>query len=200
MGVRGRRCELNDGLEALGRDSRRVQKKAGAKGYTAADWAVDGRCRWWSEAELREFSDSLRRLRALVDGLVAAHLKHGAPPQLSLSERRYWAAEMLSGCDRGDDGISQQPANLLDERMIKEYKTMLRRSGMQQEHAVVFRIPNRQVKLAQQLLDFPLTDGAPIADAICQLFGEHPSGFVWMRMVEFEGLADGWAFAIGEAE
>ena len=77
---------------------------------------------------------------------------------------------------------------------------MLRRSGNSQEHAVVFRIPNGQVQLAQQLVDFPLIDGAPIADAICRLFGEHPSGFVWVRMVEFEGLAEGWSYTIGEAK
>ena len=46
--------ELNEGLKALAKDSRRVQKKTGAKGFTANEWAADAsRCVWWSEAELR---------------------------------------------------------------------------------------------------------------------------------------------------
>ena len=51
---------------------------------------------------------------------------------------------------------------------------------------------------AQQLVDFPLTDGMPIADLICTLFGEHPSGFVWLRMLEWEKLAGGWTYTLAE--
>ena len=93
----------------------------------------------------------------------------------------------------------QQPSNLLDQKMLKDYKKMLKRSGMTQEHAVIFRIPNGQVHNAEQLLDFPLVDAAPIAAKMCELLGEHPSAFVWLRMVEFEDLPDGWAYDIGEA-
>ena len=100
----------------------------------------------------------------------------------------------------GEDSIIQQPANLLDNKHVRKYKKEMRRRGCYQEHCVVFRLPGGQKQLAQQLVDFPLTDGRPIADAFCELFGEHPSGFVWLRMIEFEALSDGWAYLVREVQ
>ena len=63
-----------------------------------------------------------------------------------------------------------------------------------------FRLPGGKKQLAQQLLSFPLTDGRRIADSFCELFGEHPSGFAWLRMIEFEALGDGWASLVREVQ
>lgn len=193
----------NDGMKALERDARRLQKKSGAKGFMAADWVGAGRARWWSETELKEFSERLRKLRALVDALVADYLTkamYGAAQQLSLAERRHWVSELCMNVET--DPLMQQPASLVDDEHVKAYKKSQIDFGIPEEQcsAVVYRLPNGDGQRAQQVLDFPLTAGAPIVDAICELFGEHPSPFVWLKMVEFEGLAEGWECAIGEAK
>ena len=149
-----------------------------------------------NEAELRAWCTRLQQLRVLVEVLAEAHLKECAPPQLSLVQRRYWAASMLSR--PGEDSILQQPANLLDSKQVRKYKQEMRQRGCYLEHCVVFRLPGGQKQLAQQIIDFPLTVARRIADAFCELFGEHPSGFAWLRMIEFEALGDGWAYLVRE--
>lgn len=191
--------ELNQGGVALDRDQRRVQRKAGAQGYTASEWAAGARCRWMREQELRAWCARLQQLRERVRVLVEEHLRHGAPPELSLARRRHWAATLVAGC--GEEGLMMQPTNVLDKEQVEDYKRQLRRSGHGDRlHCVVFRLPGGQLASAEQLVDFPLTDAAPIADALCELFGEHASAFVWLRMVEFEAVEEGWAFVSGEAK
>ena len=139
----------------------------------------------------------LNLLRSKVEALVEAHLKHCAPVGW-LEGRRKWAAAICGNI--ASDPISLQPGNMLDAAGVKEYKKMLKRSGRDgPAHAVIFRLINNNYAEAEQLLDFPLDDGTPIADLACELFGEIPSAFMWLRMVEFEDHADGWKYLIAEA-
>ena len=191
--------ELNQGMAALSRDTRRIQRKPGARGYRAEEWAADAsRCRWLSEAELRAWCAKLAELRASVEALVASDLLQCAPPGLDARGVRLWAKQINDNCEH--DGLMMQPANMLDDEMVKAYLKMLRRAGIAKDSAVVHRIIGNQMANAEQLLDFPLAAGAKIADLICELFGEHPSAATYMRMLEFVHSAEAWEFAVIEAK
>ena len=58
------------------------------------------------------------------------------------------------------------------------------------------RLIGNSMANAEQLLDFPLQDGVDVANLVCELFGEVPGSFSWLRMLEFEALPIGWAFSI----
>ena len=191
--------ELNEGTKALSRDTRRIQRKPGARGYRAEEWAADAsRCRWLSEAELLAWCGKLAELRTRVEALVSSDLEECAPPGLDANGRRMWAKQINDRCEV--DGLMMQPANMLDNEMVRAYLKMLRRAGVTKESAVVHRIIGNQMANAEQLLDFPLAAGAKIADLICELFGEHPSAATYTRMLEFAHLAEGWEFAVAEAK
>ena len=150
------------------------------------------------EAELRAWCDRLTELRERTEGLLAAHLKHCAPKGLDQAGRRLWAKGINDRVEQ--DGLMIQPANCLDEAMVKDYTKMLKRSGMSKIHTVVHRVVGNQIQNIEQLLDFPLSDGAAIADLVCELFGEHPSAACYTRMLEFEGSPEAWVMAVREAK
>ena len=186
--------ELNEGANALSKDTRRVQRKAGARGYRASEWAADqARCRWMRESELRDWCASLGRLRSLVEALTERHLRHCTPEGLGATHRRQWASAICANA--AQDGIMVQPG-AIDEQTLKDYRKQLARSGISNAHMVVFRLIGNSMANAEQLLDFPLQDGVDVANLVCELFGEVPGSFSWLRMLEFEALPIGWAFSI----
>ena len=86
--------------DRLSRDTRRIQRKPGARGYRAEEWAADAsRCRWLGEAELLAWCGKLAELRTRVQALVSSDLEQCAPPGLDANGRRMWAKQINDNCE-----------------------------------------------------------------------------------------------------
>jgi hypothetical protein len=116
-----------------------------------------------------------------------------------------WAEAIVASVD--EQPLVQQPANMADEG----YREFMAQEG-HPPHAVVYRMEpslggeaeaveargggggtgtgttqqqqqQQQQQVPVQLLDFHVDDAMPIVDAVAELFGEHPIGFPWFKML-----------------
>ena len=158
---------------------------------------------WWDEAELRDACRRLRDLHRRIDALVVGHLRECAANHVagsagghdekvarirriaagadgeSLRAMSEWAAGVVA-LERGP--LIQQPGNMGDSG----YRDFMEAEG-KPPHAVVYQMvespQSKQQRRPVQLLDFPVDDAVPIVDAVAELFGEHPIGFPWLKML-----------------
>lgn len=168
----------------------------GSIGYMANEWCMSPLCVWWTEEQLRVGCERVSKLRALTEHFVASHLRDAAPPGLTREARATWAGALCAAVEQ--DPLMQQPVKMSGPQ-ADQYSTQMAERGLP-PHAVLFRLQGNQLGNAEQLLDFPLRDAAPIAELIAALFGEVPVGYTWLRMLEFDGRpSEGWAYLVGDA-
>ena len=89
-----------------------------------------------------------------------------------------WANNIVNDFQAGGMALRQQPNNVLDDG----YAKFLDEHGLP-PHVVVFR--QRDSNSPEQLLDFPLIDALSIVELVSELFGEHPRGLSWLKMLTY---------------